>query len=111
MNATLETIAQFLTTKYPSLILASVIGIFIWSSNLMNSRVERIKNTELPEIRNDLHDLHLNFVRIDVKVDHLEEEMKEMKADIKEMKTDIQDMKLGIIEMRADIKTLLKKTP
>ena len=99
--AAFETINQFLANKFQSLfsilMLVMIVGFTVSRWDKFNGRLEHvesdvstIKNVDLPKIRSDIYDLNINVVRIEVKVDHLEEEIK---------------------EMRADIKTLLKKTP
>jgi septal ring factor EnvC (AmiA/AmiB activator) len=106
MNAVVtafEAINQFLTTKYPILLLVLVAAGFAWLQHSdfahLDNRVNRIETVDMPEmrqdikeIRQDLRDMDIRLTRVEVKVDYLIEEVKEIKSDIKEIKAMIIDL-------------------
>jgi septal ring factor EnvC (AmiA/AmiB activator) len=105
-----EAINQFLTTKYPILLLVLVAAGFAWLQHSdfahLDNRVNRIETVDMPEmrqdikdirqdikeIRQDLRDMDIRLTRVEVKVDYLIEEVKEIKSDIKEIKAMIIDL-------------------
>jgi peptidoglycan hydrolase CwlO-like protein len=106
----IETIHQFLTTKYPGVFLLFMAFAFAWLTtsklNDLDQRVYRIENVDLPgirqdikEMREDIKDLEVRVTRLEVKVDNIEKkldeltiEMKELRADVKELTTKVNTM-------------------
>lgn len=102
--ATFESVNQFLTTKFPTLLFvvgfAFFVGYTLTSLNDMSMRVNRIESVDLPTMRDDSKKIQDDVNVLDVRDARFEENMKEYREDVKEIKEDIK-------ELRADLKTII----
>ena len=56
------------------------------------SKIDHVEQSELPEIRRDLKNLDTRLTRVEVKLDVMAEDIRELKADMKEVKSDVKDI-------------------
>ncbi|MEI9918908.1 MAG: hypothetical protein WDO14_08890 [Bacteroidota bacterium] len=102
MTLTLETISQFLSTRFPALVLTVLVAAFIWFAQSTNHRLERIEDKVLPDERARIYNLELERVKAEATDRQLEKDRDEMRQDIKEIREDI-------AEIKADLRVLMPK--
>ncbi len=98
MNNTLESIGQFLTSKFPGIAALLLFVGFFW----LLGRVDNIQHEDLPQIK-------IRLTKIESNVEHLQGDVKEIKVEIKEMRKELQDFKLEMKSDVAEIKAILQR--
>ena len=92
--STVEVLNQFFSSKFPALVFIVIAVLFAYTTmsqlSSLNDRVQHIENVdlagirnEIKEVRQDITKLEIRVTRVEVKIDVLTEEVREMRQDIK----------------------------